>query len=289
MKYSAKQSQDCETKATAVFLPVSESLRMHHLCTHPISVQAPSQTQRIHPPLPEGRVDNIRSATPEALRFVKAVTDHEAASAGVSREPPLQPALTEQLLTPHVLHVWSCLQDSEKLLLLKSAIRAQTEYTVMAITGMAIDNHLLGLRELARDVCKELPEMFTDETYLMSNRFILSTSQVPTTMEMFCCYGPVVPDGYGACYNPQPESILFCVSSFHSCRETSSTKFAKAVEESLAEMGGLCSPPRSAAGKPLATKENLAFCSCQTLLNPCSQPSPQLSAAPLSSGPNAAQ
>lgn len=83
----------------------------------------------------------------------------------------------------------------------------------------------------------------------------LSSPQVPTTMEMFCCYGPVVPDGYGACYNPQPESILFCVSSFHSCRETSSTKFAKAVEESLAEMGGLCSPPRSAAGKPLAPKE----------------------------------
>lgn len=47
-----------------------------------------------------------------------------------------------------------------------------------AITGMAIDNHLLGLRELARDMCKELPEMFTDETYLMSNRFVLSTSQV---------------------------------------------------------------------------------------------------------------
>lgn len=43
---------------------------------------------------------------------------------------------------------------------------------------MAIDNHLLGLRELARDMCKELPEMFTDETYLTSNRFILSTSQV---------------------------------------------------------------------------------------------------------------
>ena len=43
---------------------------------------------------------------------------------------------------------------------------------------MAIDNHLLALRALARDTCKELPEMFTDETYLMSNRFILSTSQV---------------------------------------------------------------------------------------------------------------
>lgn len=43
---------------------------------------------------------------------------------------------------------------------------------------MAIDNHLLALRELARDTCKELPEMFTDEMYLTSNRFVLSTSQV---------------------------------------------------------------------------------------------------------------
>uniref|UniRef100_A0A8C0RMH9 Choline O-acetyltransferase n=1 Tax=Canis lupus familiaris TaxID=9615 RepID=A0A8C0RMH9_CANLF len=174
----------------------------------------------------EGRVDNIRSATPEALSFVKAITDHKAA-----------------------------VPDSEKLQLLKDAIRAQTEYTVMAITGMAIDNHLLALRELARDTCKELPEMFTDETYLMSNRFILSTSQVPTTMEMFCCYGPVVPNGYGACYNPQPESILFCISSFHGCKDTSSTKFAKAVEESLIEMRDLCSLPQSTVGKPLATKE----------------------------------
>lgn len=174
----------------------------------------------------EGRVDNIRSATPEALSFVKGITDHKAA-----------------------------LTDSEKLLLLKDAIRAQTEYTVMAITGMAIDNHLLGLRELAREMCKELPEIFTDETYLMSNQFVLSTSQVPTAMEMFCCYGPVVPEGYGACYNPQPESILFCISSFHSCKETSSPKFAKAVEESLTEMKDLCSLPQSAAGKPLVIKE----------------------------------
>lgn len=43
---------------------------------------------------------------------------------------------------------------------------------------MAIDNHLLGLREVAREHFKELPEIFTDETYLTSNRFILSTSQV---------------------------------------------------------------------------------------------------------------
>lgn len=35
----------------------------------------------------EGRVDNIRSATPEALSFVKAITDHKAA-VPVSPAPP---------------------------------------------------------------------------------------------------------------------------------------------------------------------------------------------------------
>uniref|UniRef100_F7ALU3 Choline O-acetyltransferase n=1 Tax=Monodelphis domestica TaxID=13616 RepID=F7ALU3_MONDO len=174
----------------------------------------------------EGRVDNIRSATPEALAFVKAMIDEK-----------------------------SSVPDSEKMLLLKEAIRAQTEYTVLAITGMAIDNHLLGLREMARGLLKELPEMFTDETYLTSNRFVLSTSQVPTTMEMFCCYGPVVPNGYGTCYNPQAEHILFCISSFHDCKETSSIKFAKAIEESLIEIRDLCSKHNSVIAKPLTKQE----------------------------------
>lgn len=47
-----------------------------------------------------------------------------------------------------------------------------------AITGMAIDNHLLGLREMAKELKMEKPDIFTDETYLASNQFILSTSQV---------------------------------------------------------------------------------------------------------------
>ncbi|XP_067409082.1 choline O-acetyltransferase [Emydura macquarii macquarii] len=174
----------------------------------------------------EGRVDNIRSATPEALAFVKSMIDDK-----------------------------SSLSESEKMQRFKDAITAQTNYTILAITGMAIDNHLLGLRETAREHCKELPEIFTDETYLTSSRFILSTSQVPTTMEMFCCYGPVIPNGYGACYNPQPEHILFCISSFKDCKETSSVMFAKAVEESLMEMRDLCSKCNSTMTKSLAKQE----------------------------------
>ncbi|XP_068114936.1 choline O-acetyltransferase [Hyperolius riggenbachi] len=173
-----------------------------------------------------GRVDNIRSSTAEALAFVKAMVD------GKDTVP-----------------------DSEKMDFLKGAIASQTNYTIMAITGMAIDNHLLALRELAREHCKELPEIFTDEMYLISNRFILSTSQVPTTMEMFCCYGPVVPNGYGACYNPQSEHILFCISSFKDCKETSSTLFAKALEESLTEMKDLCLKYNSKPQTPVKEKK----------------------------------
>lgn len=98
------------------------------------------------------------------------------------------------------------LQDTEKMEMLRAAIAAQTKYTILvmcselihfscitegnpvlyirllsffqAITGMAIDNHLLGLREIAQELKMEKPEMFRDEAYLISNQFILSTSQV---------------------------------------------------------------------------------------------------------------
>ncbi|XP_064419165.1 choline O-acetyltransferase [Latimeria chalumnae] len=159
----------------------------------------------------DGRVENIRSATREALAFVKAVVDGK-----------------------------TTVLDSEKFQRFEDAICAQTNYTILAITGMGIDNHLLGLREMARELPMDMPEIFTDETYLMSNQFILSTSQVPTTTEMFCCYGPVVPNGYGACYNPQSDHIVFCISSFRDCKETCSTRFAKALEESLIEILDLC-------------------------------------------------
>uniref|UniRef100_A0A8D3DZC6 Choline O-acetyltransferase n=1 Tax=Scophthalmus maximus TaxID=52904 RepID=A0A8D3DZC6_SCOMX len=168
----------------------------------------------------EGRVDNIRSSTPEALAFVKSMTDERVV-----------------------------FTDSEKMKRLRDAINAQTNYTIAAITGMAIDNHLLGLMRISRELNMEKPEIFCDETYLASNQFILSTSQVPTTVEMFCCYGPVVPNGYGACYNPQSDHILFCVSSFWENTETSSAVFVKALNEGLLEIRDLCN-----RGSAVATK-----------------------------------
>ncbi|XP_072312746.1 choline O-acetyltransferase-like [Eucyclogobius newberryi] len=175
----------------------------------------------------EGRVDNIRSATRQALAFVQAMT----------RDKP--PA-----------------HDAEKMQKLKEAIRAQTDYTIAAITGNGIDNHLLALLKLSRDLKMEKPEIFCDQSYVSSNQFILSTSQVPTTVEMFCCYGPVVPNGYGACYNPQADHVVFCVSSFRESTETSSAVFSNALQEALSQIRELCirsnkpSPsPAHSAGK----------------------------------------
>lgn len=101
----------------------------------------------------EGRVDNIRSATLEVLRFVKTITDHTVTVPVSPAGPrslggPVRQLWTACPLGPETTSSFSLsaaeyplkapcavslvhLQDSEKLLLLKDAIRAQTEYTVM--------------------------------------------------------------------------------------------------------------------------------------------------------------
>ena len=54
--------------------------------------------------------------------------------------------------------------------------------------------------------------------------------------EMFLCFGAVVPDGYGVCYNPQENQIILSVSCFHSCPDTDSILFLKKISENLVEM-----------------------------------------------------
>ncbi|XP_016111094.1 choline O-acetyltransferase-like [Sinocyclocheilus grahami] len=161
------------------FIQLALQLAFYRCHRRPVSTYESASLRRFR----QGRVDNIRSSTPEALAFVKAMTD-----GGTST------------------------QDTEKMEKLRAAVDAQSKVTALAVTGMGTDNHLLGLRDIAKEMKMETPDIFSDETYHISNHFMLSTSQVPTAEEMFCCYGPVVPDGYGVCYNPRPAHVLFCVS-----------------------------------------------------------------------------
>ncbi|KAK3601826.1 hypothetical protein CHS0354_041743 [Potamilus streckersoni] len=158
-----------------------------------------------------GRVDNIRANSIPALEWVKAMVGQTTTT------------------------------DEAKLQLLQKAMDWQTKFMTEAILGKGIDCHLLGLRELAAELGIPTPDIFTDEAYKISNHFSLSTSQVPTETTSFLCgYGPVVPDGYGVCYNPQPDKIVVCVSSFKSCPETSSDFFAATIESSFLQMYELC-------------------------------------------------
>lgn len=75
---------------------------------------------------------------------------------------------------------------------------------------------------------------------------------------MFCCYGPVVPNGYGACYNPQSEHIIFSVSSFHESSQTCSAEFVKCLVQGLLHMRDLCNNCNSSS-KMTERKQ------CQTL------------------------
>ena len=54
--------------------------------------------------------------------------------------------------------------------------------------------------------------------------------------DIFLCFGAVVPNGYGVCYNPQNNRVAFAVSCFRSCPETDSQVFGAKLMESMREM-----------------------------------------------------
>ncbi|KAK4881449.1 hypothetical protein RN001_004768 [Aquatica leii] len=167
-----------------------------------------------------GRVDCIRSATPEVLEWVTVMA---------------QPKDDDDLGNKKV--TFQLLSDEEILSFWHAAVKAQTNEMIDNILGQGIDIHLLGLREAAKETSptamSPLPELFTDESYRIANKFLLTTSQVATTTDSFVGYGPVDPNGYGASYNPKPNSIVFCLSAFWSSQTTSTSKFAQTLEESL--------------------------------------------------------
>ena len=142
------------------------------------------------------------------------------------------------------------------------AIKKQTKVMLDNISGKGLDIPLLGLREGVKEAgLQEFQELFHHQSYTTLNHFKLSTSQVPVALPMSFMgkltlvgpawanfatfvlltlgYGAVVPDGYGVSYNPYNDNIIFCISSFFSCKDTDSRKFAAKLSESLQDMKNL--------------------------------------------------
>uniref|UniRef100_A0A671UNZ2 Carnitine O-acetyltransferase n=1 Tax=Sparus aurata TaxID=8175 RepID=A0A671UNZ2_SPAAU len=118
-------------------------------------------------------------------------------------------------------------------------VQAMQDPAKQAIHGQAIDRHLLGLKLLSIEDLTSMPEIFMDTSFAVAHHYHLSTSQVGSKTDCVMCFGPMVPDGYGVCYNPMDEHINIAITAFNSCEETNAAKFAQAVEDALLDMRAL--------------------------------------------------
>ncbi|XP_076158300.1 carnitine O-acetyltransferase b [Alosa pseudoharengus] len=158
-----------------------------------------------------GRTDYIRSPTNQSLTFVMAFDDPN-----VSREAKVE--------------------------LLREAVEAHTQLTDQALQGQGIDRHLLGLKLQAIEEGLSVPSMFMDTAYGLATHWKLRTGQVPSNTDSVMCFGPLVPDGYAVCYNPQSDHIHFSVTAFNCCEETNSEKLAVTLESTLHDLQLLLEP-----------------------------------------------
>ncbi|MED6286603.1 hypothetical protein CHARACLAT_007749 [Characodon lateralis] len=155
-----------------------------------------------------GRTEAIRSTTVDSLKFVQAMQDPSK-------------------------------QNTERLALLQKAVQTHKENTHNAIHGQAIDRHLLGLKIQSIEDLTSMPEIFMDTSYAVAHHFNLYTSQVGSKTDCVMCFGPMVPDGYGVCYNPMDEHINIAITAFNSCEDTNAANFAEAVKKALLDMRAL--------------------------------------------------
>uniref|UniRef100_A0A3B5MRQ4 Choline/carnitine acyltransferase domain-containing protein n=1 Tax=Xiphophorus couchianus TaxID=32473 RepID=A0A3B5MRQ4_9TELE len=158
-----------------------------------------------------GRTEYIRSPTNQALKFILAFDDRT-----VAREAKLE--------------------------LLREAVDAYSELTAQALRGHGIDRHLLGLKLQAIEEGLSIPKIFMDTAYGLATHWKLRTGQVPTNTDSVMCFGPLVPDGYAVCYNPQADHVHFAVTAFNCCEETNAETMARTLKETLCDLQELLQP-----------------------------------------------
>ncbi|XP_067620798.1 carnitine O-acetyltransferase isoform X2 [Eurosta solidaginis] len=152
-----------------------------------------------------GRTETIRSCSNESIAFAKAMLDE-------------------------------CCDANKRVELLRTAINGHRAYTQMALQGKGVDRHLLGLKLMAIENNKPIPEFYKSPGYVKSLIFRVSTSQVATPNLGFMAYGPAVDDGYACCYNPRENDMILACSCWRDNQTTNVDTFASMLREVLLEM-----------------------------------------------------
>uniref|UniRef100_A0A6Q2XHF5 Choline/carnitine acyltransferase domain-containing protein n=1 Tax=Esox lucius TaxID=8010 RepID=A0A6Q2XHF5_ESOLU len=108
--------------------------------------------------------------------------------------------------------------------------------SVSALRGQAIDRHLLGLKLQAIEEGRSVPSLFMDTAYGLATHWKLRTGQVPANTDSVMCFGPLVPDGYAVCYNPQSDHVHFSITAFNCCEETQAETLAAVLHSTLCQL-----------------------------------------------------
>uniref|UniRef100_A0A3Q2XMK1 Carnitine O-acetyltransferase b n=1 Tax=Hippocampus comes TaxID=109280 RepID=A0A3Q2XMK1_HIPCM len=157
----------------------------------------------------KGRTDYIRSPSSQMLKFILAFVD------------------------PSVSRLHFCICDLQNF---------PTWTLLQVLKGHGIDRHLLGLKLQAIEEGLSVPKIFMDTAYGLATHWKLRTGQVPANTDSVMCFGPLVPDGYAICYNPQSDHVHFSITAFNCCEETNAETLGVAVRETLCQLHELLEP-----------------------------------------------
>ncbi|KAG7261467.1 hypothetical protein CRUP_008156, partial [Coryphaenoides rupestris] len=169
----------------------------------------------------DGRTETVRSCTPEAVAFVRAMEEEDKTNA------------------------------TRLELFRKAADKHQNMYR-LAMTGDGIDRHLFCLYIMSKYLSMDSP--FLEQ--VLSEPWKLSTSQTPqqqlnlVDINKFPRYvgagggfGPVADDGYGVSYIIVGENLItFHISSKFSSPETDSFRFGQSIRKAMLDIQALFKP-----------------------------------------------
>ena len=121
--------------------------------------------------------------------------------------------------------------QSELRALLDNCSKKHFQLTKEAAMGQGFDRHLFAMRNIAEKKGEKLPSIYTDQSYIQANHFILSTSTLYGEAFQGGGFAPVVKDGFGCGYGYVDNILGVLVSSYNPHRN--GQQFGDAFRASL--------------------------------------------------------
>ncbi|XP_034538927.1 carnitine O-acetyltransferase-like [Notolabrus celidotus] len=134
-------------------------------------------------------------------------------------------------------------QISEKLDLLKKALKTHHHSFATILRGQITDGHLFGLEMQAVEEKIPTPEIFTDVSYEKAFTFQVIAGQVTSVNGVITCSSPEEVGLYDVNYglmNDHMELIVSCFEYSETDREKDSAKMIQSLEDALLDMRNLC-------------------------------------------------